>query len=190
MPRGYYPRPIRPITDRGDGSCIVTLTKGQIALVDASFTKLLASSNWYAVWSADMGGYYARTNQTVFGGGVRRQVAIIMHRLVMGVTDPKVFVDHINHDTLDNRLSNLRLSTVQQNCSNRRISTDTGCTSVYKGVHWCKRSGKWVASIRLNYKLKSLCYFTCEIEAAMSYDAAAAQLFGEFAYLNFPKKVA
>lgn len=63
-------------------------------------------------------------------------------------------IDHINHVKSDNRLSNLRVVTNQQNCMNRSM-TDLN-TSGAVGVHWCKTNSKWVASIGLNGKRLTL----------------------------------
>ena len=97
-----------------------------------------------------------------------------------------LFVDHINHDGLDNRKSNLRLCTQRQNNQTQR---PRGKTSKYKGVYWNKRAKKFMASICIDGKKKSLGYFIDEVAAAKSYDKAAKKLFGEFAYLNFPNEV-
>jgi hypothetical protein len=106
-----------------------------------------------------------------------------MHRMV--VNAPKgLFVDHINHNGLDNRKANLRICTNLQNLRNKRPKT--GCTSEYKGVHWCKGRNKFRANIYLNKKAIHLGYFHDEIAAAKAYDEKARELFGEFAYLNFP----
>lgn len=60
-----------------------------------------------------------------------------LHRLIMDCPRDKV-VDHINHDTLDNRKQNLRICTVFENQQNLR-SKRTGQTGVYyrtRGI-WC-----------------------------------------------------
>ena len=108
------------------------------------------------------------------------------HRLIMGVTDPKIQVDHINGNKLDNRKENLRLATPQQNSSNIGIRKNN--KSGYKGVCWSKRDKKWIASIYKNNKKQYLGCFDDIVEAVRAYDRAALELFGEFAWTNFPKE--
>ena len=101
----------------------------------------------------------------------------------MGVTNPKIEVDH-NPDQsgLNNQKHNLRLVTRQQNMSNQKLSVKN--TSGYKGVVWCKPLQKWQAHIKVNYKTKHLGYFTDVLDAARAYNQAASKLFGEFAQIN------
>lgn len=74
---------------------------------------------------------------------------IEMHRWIMQPKNGE-YVDHISGDTLDNRRSNLRICTNAANLRNARIRTDN--KSGYKGVHLVKRTGKYVAYIKVNYK--------------------------------------
>lgn len=89
-------------------------------------------------------------------------------------------VDHINHDGLDNRRSNLRPATTKQNVRNSRSRPGS---SQYKGVDLF-RGVKWRATIRVDGKKKHLGLFVDEKDAARAYNKAALELFGEFACLN------
>src|SRR5579859_2982316 len=60
-----------------------------------------------------------------------------IHRILLAVADPKIVVDHINGDTLDNRRFNLRLCRQGQNAKNRSKGSKE-MSSKYKGVHWCR----------------------------------------------------
>jgi hypothetical protein len=42
-----------------------------------------------------------------------------MHRVVMQEDDPRIVIDHVNRDRLDNRTSNLRRMTPTENANNR-----------------------------------------------------------------------
>lgn len=98
-------------------------------------------------------------------------------------------VDHINGNGLDNRRSNLRLSSYKQNTSNKVKHTLT--ESGYKGVTLSKRKNRNVFKvvIGVDYKLIYIgCYATPEL-AAQAYNEAAIKYHGEFARLNIiPKK--
>ena len=105
-----------------------------------------------------------------------------MHRLILNAMKG-MDVDHINHDGLDNRRSNLRLCTRSENLRNQRaLRSSTGL----KGIHLDKR-GRWTAYIKPNAQKshKFLGYFDNAIDAAVAYDAAARQHYGEFARTNF-----
>ena len=83
-------------------------------------------------------------------------------------------LDHINRVRDDNRIQNLRVCTHSQNLGNSRPRVHR-----YKGVTFCKRTGKWRA--QLNGHLGR--FDTIE-EAALAYNAAAVDHYGEFANLN------
>ena len=92
-------------------------------------------------------------------------------------------VDHIDGNGLNNRKSNLRVCTQAQNSLNSRPRRNS--SSRYKGVSFYKRDKIWQAQIFYNFRTINIGRFDDEIEAALAYDRKAAELFGEFAYLNF-----
>ncbi len=141
-------------------------------LVDEADFITLSCYSWY------LNRGYARARVA----GTSRQ--IYAQRLLMPV-GPGQEIDHINGNKLDNRRENLRSCTRSQNLANRRIAQVN--SSGFKGVSFFKKSGKWTAQIRHNYKLKTLGEFECKLSAARAYDDAAKKLFGEFAQLNFPE---
>lgn len=67
-------------------------------------------------------------------------------RLIMNVNDPQKHIDHINGNPLDNRRSNLRVVSQQENMMNK--ATYKNNTSKIKGVHLNKK-GLWVARIQV-----------------------------------------
>ncbi len=162
-----------------DGRYAILLTQGQIAVVDAGSVKLVAPYLWQAHWDPKTCSFYAVTCIPIDGG---KQKTIGMHRMITGVTDPAVHVDHRDHDTLDNTIDNLRVCPNGENQRNAR--PQTGRSSPHKGVGLVKRTGRWRARIRINGEKIFLGYFATEQEAANAYDAAAVKCHGEFAYTN------
>lgn len=106
-----------------------------------------------------------------------------LHRLVTGAGRGQI-VDHINGNRLDCRRANLRVGTRAQNLWNRGKARHN--TSGYKGVSFCKQTGRWRAEIRANRKCQKLGRFQTAEAAARAYDAAARRLHGEFVQVNFP----
>ncbi len=92
--------------------------------------------------------------------------------------------DHIDRDVFNNRKSNLRKCTHQQNCANRSKPLTIGSTSQYKGVDYREGKRKWRARIKANNRQISLGHFDNEVRAAKAYNRAAIKYFGEFALIN------
>lgn len=102
---------------------------------------------------------------------------VSLHRYILGVEDNRV-VDHINHNKLDNRKSNLRICTQSENAKNRTINKNN--KSGYTGVSFCKRYGKWMARIKVNYKSITLGYYENINDAIEARKKAEIEYFGEF----------
>lgn len=84
---------------------------------------------------------------------------------------PEKFIDHINGDKLDNRISNLRLATKSENAQNVKTIKSNNKTG-YIGVFFLARANKWRASIRINGKLKQLGMFNDPKLASEAYQSA------------------
>lgn len=155
-------------------SAVIVTTDGRSVLVDRDDLPLLAQSAWRTFKSNTK----SRDVRYAIAGN------ILMHRLIMGLErkDGKI-VDHINGDGLDNRKSNLRLATNQQNVGNMRKWRGK---HRYKGVRYCKKADRWLASIVINRKQIHLGSWMTEEQAARAYDEAAVEYRGNFASLNFP----
>jgi len=168
--------PNRPTVTQPTDSNIrfIPLTRGKVTIVDAEDYGWLMQYKWYANKKA--GGFYAAR--------IHKRKMLLMHRLITNA--PKgLVVDHIDANPLNNRRSNLRLVTVAQNQYNRRPLKRS---SKYKGVSWNTQTAKWSARIEKDGRSMHLGLFKAESDAAKTYDKKAKQLFGEFAFLNFPKK--
>lgn len=147
---------------------------GGIVLVDDADEAVVL----YGTWAV------SRCNGKLYVKGRRRKVGpeTYLHRVLLDAP-ADVVVDHVNGNGLDNRRSNIRLCTTQENARNTRYATGI---SGLRGVALHKSSGLWRALITVSGRQISLGYFHDKEEAARAYDAAAIERFGEFARLNYP----
>lgn len=155
----------------------IALTQGQVAIVDEEDYERVSAFKWHAWKAGNSRTYYASRTISYVDKGKRIYQKIFLHRFVMNTEDKSTFVDHVNHEGLDCRKSNLRAATQMQNLWNRRkISL---CSSMFKGVYLHK-TGKWVARLGKMY----LGIFSSEQEAAYAYNRSASEKYGQFALLN------
>ncbi len=88
-------------------------------------------------------------------------------------------VDHINGNRSDNRIENLRAATKSLNQQNAKLHENS--RSGVKGVHWCKRDQRWIATVRKNKKIVYQRYFHDISDAAQAIQKAREEAHGEFA---------
>lgn len=129
---------------------------------------------WHLKYDKKIDGFYISSQY--------KNKHLILSRIILNLTDPKIKADHINHNTLDNRKINLRKCNNSQNNCNKFLTSDN--KSGYKGVSWRLDCKKWRSTIYKNNKCIHLGYFKNKIDAAKAYNEAAIKYHGEFAYLN------
>lgn len=154
----------------------IKLTQNKYAIVDDNDYDYLSQFKWYA--SKTKNTFYAMRNSSMIKG---KRKKILMHREIMQPIDGFI-IDHINHNGLDNRKSNLRFCTKQQN--NCNILRRKKFTSKYRGVHWASYANKWRAQITVNKKPIYLGLFNTEEDAAISYNEAAVKYHKDFGVIN------
>ena len=149
-----------------------------------------SSDRSFSVWNARYAGKRAKGG-AVGAGHVRISVAgrnIYAHRIVFALHMgrwPVGFIDHINGDKLDNRISNLREASKPENM--RNCPPPRSNTSGYCGVSWVSHRRKWRAYIQDRHgRRQHLGCFDDAESAARAYDESAAREHGAFARLNFP----
>ena len=107
-----------------------------------------------------------------------------LHRMIIDAK-PGEIVDHINEDTNTvntNTSENLRINDHSGNTHNKIKQENT--SSVYKGVYYGKKEGKWRSVITKDRKINILGMYKTEVEAAIAYNSKAIELYGEFANKN------
>ena len=174
----------------------IPLTRGMVAIVDEEDFDYLNQWSWCAS-REDNGGEGAENKIYYAVRGWRegkKQHQITMHQQLAKFwgwqLKGREEIDHEDTDGLNNRRPNLRRCLHRQNIQNRRKQRTykgVNTSSKYKGVSRNKRREKWEAYICLPYqkgRKRCLGLFEDEEQAALAYNEAATNYFGEFARLN------
>ena len=144
--------------DKRDGTTLETLIDTEdLSLVNQYPHK------WYSFWNEITESYYV----SGFINNNGKNSTTRLHRWIMNPGEG-LFVDHINHDTLDNRKSNLQVVTNAVNQQNRKVKRSDNASSKYRGVSWNKRERKWKAYLKIDGKNIHLGYFTDEEQAGQA----------------------
>lgn len=154
----------------------IQLTQGKFALVDDTNFEMVNQFKWFALKNRRR--FYAARKVRKPDGG---WTTFYLHRFLM----PGVFsIDHIDGNSLNDQMSNLRPASPRQNKQGFQLKRE-GVTSQFRGVSWHKTGQKWRVDIRFAGKTIYLGLLSSEQDAAMAYDVAARKIFGEFASANF-----
>jgi hypothetical protein len=158
---------------------IVPLTQGQVAIIDAEDFARISAIKWCAEFRAKIGTFYATHSRATDN---KRRTTLLMHRFLLDVHDRNQLVDHINHDTLDNRRRNLRVVSYSQSLMNRRVPRNN--VNGVTGITFQGDRGKFRARIYISGKCLHLGYFRTIEEAARVREEAERKHYGEFRYCD------
>ena len=132
-------------------------------LIDTSSLEKVNSikGTWFATKRSFGKGVYIKTNLSSDKGKTRKN--LLLHRFLMGEPTSDYYVDHIDRDTLNNTLSNLRLLTPSQ--SSQNISASSCSKTKIRGVSYDKTRNKWKATATIAGKSKTVGRFNNMEEA-------------------------
>lgn len=139
-----------------DGYAIVFLYKrnGEVfeCLVDLDSLELLKRYNkpWHTIHDKKLDSHYAKSTETyINSNNQRKQRTIYMHKFILNYSGNDKYIDHINHNTLDNRKNNLRIVNQSENKRNAgKIHKKN--TSGYRNVSFI--NGKWAVQLQISGK--------------------------------------
>lgn len=146
MPRQFTPNKYRIVGDTIRILVIRTNGKRYVVLIDKEDVGIL--NNWRICVDEDKYGKLSVRGYGALFEGKRPKV--LLSRLVINA-DNSLLVDHKDHNSLNNKKSNLRQVTTAQNAQNRKGATSLSKSGI-RGVWWCEEKQKWIASIRKNGK--------------------------------------
>lgn len=157
----------------------IPLTRGLFALVDDEDFAEISRHKWHALSNGRPGACSRFVAARVITRN-RKRCTLLMHRVIASPADGQE-VDHRNRDPLDNRRTNLRLASRNQNVWNRASESNH---NGFRGVHRHRQKYRAeICAFGSVYRSKSFAY---PEDAARAYDQLATLHHGTFAVLNFP----
>ncbi len=139
------------------------LSTGEVFCFDAEDYRKISDRTWYKCNASP--------------GYVGDRKGFCIHRVILAAPEG-CEIDHINLNPLDNRKSNLRICTHQQNQCNQPLQRNN--TSGATGVHYYTARGKYRARIKYFQRELHLGYFSTFLEAAQARNVGVKILFGEY----------
>jgi len=124
-------------------------------------------------WTVNSRGYVVSATRADKG-----KKGLRLHRYLMDCTDTKLVVDHINHNPSDNRKTNLRVCTQQQNMFNQRPKKQNK-TGV-RGIRFIAQINKWETRFNFDGKERAVGYFDNLADAIALRKQYEEKYYGEF----------
>ena len=177
---------------RKDCTYVIKHKPEQVALVtndEATFTIVRKSGSHNVLIDSDelhkvkghrilvmpsKGGYLGVRIRVGSSVGGKKAPIYGLARYILGITDPNIQVDHINHITTDNRKQNLRITYQFQNQQNRKGPNAQTTTGVL-GVSWDKQRGRFQAQIQHKHVVVYRKFFRSLEEASVAITQARAE---------------
>jgi len=158
-------------------TAVIYLRDGETCLVDEQDYEEINEYKWIANHVSLEG-----TRKNYYAHGLKAEAGCIsMHRWLMK-PPPEMIIDHKDGNGWNNQRSNLRICDYSQNGANMIREFKWG----YRGV-W-KNGNGWGARITIRGKRIQLGTFEHKLDAAMAWDRAAIEGWGEFARTNLPRE--
>lgn len=152
----------------GERTVEITTTNGYKVLIDAEDEEKVRQYKWHVI-KDKKGNLSVITSDRIY-----------IHQLVIDF--PSGEVDHINLDRLDNRKSNLRVVTHQQNQINQPLQKNN--TSGVSGVSFYPPRNKYRARIKIGQHEIHLGYYSTFEEAVQARNVGMECMFGEYGRYN------
>ena len=112
--------------------------------------------------------------------GKKKYSTLVLQRFILGLKDNSVVIDHINHNTFDNRESNLRVIKQINNARNRTTKNSNNKCGV-RNVFFDKRTNKYIVQLQINKKNRRLGSFTSLDDAAKFAETMRNKYYGKYA---------
>ncbi|RYI30549.1 hypothetical protein EVU96_09035 [Bacillus infantis] len=127
-----------------------------ITLFDVEDLSKVEAENlsWHLKWDKSLESYYCKATRYLgIINGKPNYKTVYLHCLISETLETNYYVDHLNHNTLDNRKENLKVTDQQTNTLNRKGLNRNNSTGT-RNVSFAKGSRKYLVQFQVNGKNK------------------------------------
>ncbi|MCE5220201.1 MAG: hypothetical protein LLF98_02740 [Clostridium sp.] len=134
--------------------------------------------SWNVAFNKNIDGYYVAATEYIDKNNSKIH---LLHKIILDADVTKnQYIDHKDHDTLNNRKYNLQIIENDKNTKNRK-SKNSNNKSGYRNVFWNSGKEKWQVSLCQNYKRIIIGYYDDVDEAGRVAEESRQQYYGKFA---------
>lgn len=121
--------------------------------IDLDDLEEVKKHTWNIVFNKTNNEFYATTSIYYTTDKGESSFPLWMSRYILNIRERNrsIHVDHINHNTLDNRKENLRMTSNSKNLRNRN-GANSNNKSGYRNVSWHEHDNRWVVQLMVNGK--------------------------------------
>ena len=129
-----------------DGDIVkIHLKNGYDCIIDLDCLEKINNYRWHTVIKENDNIYVTTTIKNN-----NKSTSLQLSRLLLNITDPKIYIDHIDRNCLNNRLSNLRICNNNENQQNTSYSKNSKLK--IRGISICKTTGQYKCQLTKNRK--------------------------------------
>jgi hypothetical protein len=159
----------------------ITNRKGEIFVITIDIETLHKLVEFNKRWNIKWAGwdyYVCCTEYMGIKDGKPKSKIHYLHRWIVDAKK-KQYVDHVDHNTLNNMIENLEITSNSRNNQNRK-GINSNNSSGYRNVSWSESDKKWIVQMQIDGKNRVIAKFDDASDAGTFAEGKRKEVYGDF----------